>query len=201
MSFMEHQIQKIKEFYKERLKTLFPLTIVIFVLVIVISSIVVSLNPALATRLLIQTSGTIDTAINPIGLLPTISENAFTGLMLMLSGCVPFVFISILFVMFNGSMIGILFGSTTISTVTPGLIYASILPHGIFLIPAMLIASTCGAYICKRITFHLIHKEPITSFKEILVDVGRVYLFVVLPLMVLSAIVQMFVTPYIILLL
>lgn len=195
MNFIRHHYKLTKKFYHENLRIIFPITILLFVVSITIFSIYASKNAGIATRLLLRLNPQITASINSMGLLPTIMKNLFTGFYLIALGCIPFLFISAFFVVYNGSLIGIMLGSTTITNMTTGMILTYLIPHGLFLIPAMLISAACGIYFCKRMIQHFMHIQYIESFYELFQEFVRIYLLIILPLMILSSIMEVLITP------
>ena len=195
MEVFRHQYQQARAFQKAKLKYILPITVFLFVLSITVFALFLSMNPGAATRLLLHSSNQINSNINTAGLLPTILENLFTGFYLIAFGLVPLVFLPLFFVLFNGSIIGILLGSTTISNITVGMLIAYLLPHGILLIPATLLAASYGIYLCKTILMHLLNRKKIESFYGLLLELGRAYVFIIAPLMIVSAFLEVFVTP------
>lgn len=198
MEYIRQQYHEIRLFYRQNIKRMFLSMIVLFSFCLIVFSIVLSINPGLATRMLIKTSSFVENTINLSGILPMIVKNLFAGLYLIVLGCVPFLFIPSWFVVMNGSMIGILLGSTTISNITLGAIFASIVPHGFILIPAMLLAGAYGVYLCRAMIAHVLHKDSKLSFKILLYELSRAYFFIIVPMMVIASLLQALITPLIV---
>ena len=197
MHFISRQYKESRIFYKENLRIIFPVTILLFIISLAFFSIFLSMNAGAATRFLLRLGNGVNNSMNTLGFFPMICRNIYTGFYLIASGILPFLFIPSLFAIYNGGIIGIMLGSSAISNITPGLILANILPYGIFLIPAMLLAAACGIYVCKCVTLRLLHKQNIPSFKRLAVEIVRIYVFIILPLMLFAAFMQVFITPLI----
>lgn len=80
---------------------------------------------------------------------------------------------------------------------TPASFLAGILPHGIFEIPALLIACAVGFCHCRVITALLLRRELKTPLRSQLVSLAWVYAALVLPLLVAAALAEAFLTPVI----
>lgn len=80
---------------------------------------------------------------------------------------------------------------------TPAAFFAGILPHGIFEIPALIIACAIGLCNCRFITRMVMKKPMQTEPRVQLVTLSRLYFILVLPLLLIAAAVEAFVTPHI----
>lgn len=107
--------------------------------------------------------------------------------------------LSLFFGIINGAMIGIMFNEyyTTFNagSVINYIIY--ILPHGFIEVPTIILA----AYLGFLIGFKLIFRNKLVSdrsFKELLSDTLFIYLFLILPLLLIAALIEAYITPMII---
>ena len=80
---------------------------------------------------------------------------------------------------------------------TPAAFFAGILPHGIFEIPALIIACAIGLCNCRFITRMVMKKPMQTEPRVQLITLSRLYFILVLPLLLIAAAVEAFVTPHI----
>lgn len=80
---------------------------------------------------------------------------------------------------------------------TPAAFLAGILPHGIFEIPAMLIACAVGLCHCRLVTGLIRRRAQTTPPRVQLVSLAWVYAALTLPLLVIAALVETFLTPFI----
>ncbi|MBR2481611.1 MAG: stage II sporulation protein M [Oscillospiraceae bacterium] len=80
---------------------------------------------------------------------------------------------------------------------TPAAFFAGILPHGIFEIPALIIACAVGLCNCRLITGIIMKKKQETEPRAQMVTLSWVYVAVVFPLLLIAAAVEAFVTPHI----
>lgn len=63
-------------------------------------------------------------------------------------------------------------------------------PHGVFEIPAILISSGLGIKIGYDILFNLLSKKKHTTLKKNLLESAKVFIFVILPLLIIAAIIE-----------
>lgn len=80
---------------------------------------------------------------------------------------------------------------------TPAAFFAGILPHGIFEIPALLIACAVGLCHCRLITALLLRRPLQTQPRAQLISLAWVYAAMVLPLLIAAALIETFLTPVI----
>ena len=75
--------------------------------------------------------------------------------------------------------------------------FAGIIPHGIFEIPALIISFALGIYLCEEVTEAVRRKsgENVRPIGAVFGDLARTYLFFVAPLLVISALVEAYITP------
>ena len=72
---------------------------------------------------------------------------------------------------------------------------AGILPHGIFELPALVLSISCGVCLCRNMCRLVTGSDRRIPMVELLSDLLRVMLLVVLPLTVLAAVMECYVTP------
>lgn len=80
---------------------------------------------------------------------------------------------------------------------TPAAFFAGILPHGIFEIPALIIACAVGLCNCRFVTRMVLKKPQQPEPRVQLVALSRIYVYIVIPLLLIAAAVESFVTPHI----
>ena len=72
---------------------------------------------------------------------------------------------------------------------------AGILPHGIFELPALLISAACGVCLCRNMSRLVTSSPKRVPMVELLSDLLRVMLLIVLPMTVAAAFIEAYVTP------
>jgi len=107
-------------------------------------------------------------------------QSSFFGMML---GAF-FGFFSILFSIFNGYVLGFV-GAMSVQE-EGALVLWRLLPHGIFELPAIFISLGLGL---KFGTF-ILQKERVKYFKEYFWNSLRVFIFIVIPLLIIAAIIE-----------
>ncbi len=112
-----------------------------------------------------------------------LSAAVFLG---MLGGIVP-----LLVVFFNGFILGVLF-VVVLKKASLGFFLLGILPHGIIEIPALIISCAVGFRLGKVAVFRIFSRKE--SFKNELYKGVRLYVFVLVPLLFIAALVEAFIT-------
>lgn len=123
-------------------------------------------------------------------------NNTRASLLIAATGFIPLFLpaLSILFV--NGAIIGVLFAfmninASEISIFT--MFMSGILPHGIFEIPAVILSGAIAFYLSVGIYRKLNNSDY--SFRKCAANAGKTFVFVVVPLLVIAAIIEAFITP------
>ncbi|MCU9613268.1 stage II sporulation protein M [Caldibacillus lycopersici] len=123
-------------------------------------------------------------------------NNSTACLLIFLSGFIPIFLPAIVIVILNGGILGVAFASLHLigqSILT--VLFAGILPHGIFEIPAIILAGALAFYISSGI-FKKINSDTF-SFKKVAKNATMTFVFVCVPLLIIAAIIEAFVTPLI----
>ena len=121
-------------------------------------------------------------------------KNLWAAVFSIALGCIPFLFLPALPFFSNAAVLGAmaaLYQSTGIGLPAFAL---GVLPHGILELPALILSFSLGLYLCWTLTVKLtLHRQR--SFKRALINVGRVYVLVILPLLVVAALIETYLTP------
>lgn len=72
---------------------------------------------------------------------------------------------------------------------------AGVLPHGIFEIPALLYACAIGICHCRLTTRAILRQEQPAPWRDQIVSLATVFVSVVVPLLLIAALVEAFITP------
>ena len=111
-----------------------------------------------------------------------------------LYGFIPFIYLTALAVGMNALILGVL-AAYYVNSGTSLLIYFSgILPHVVFELSALLIAFALGLLLCRRITQY-VRKNTKGMMKPLLCNIARSFVMHVLPLLVMAAVVETYITP------
>ena len=111
-------------------------------------------------------------------------------------GIIPFIFVPGISIATNGMLTGAAVAAASVATGESGLklLCLGILPHGIFELPALLISITLGIVLCRELTRTLLRK-PHMKLNQVLEKIAKTYVLLVLPLLVVAALVESFITP------
>lgn len=151
-------------------------------------------NPTIDDTLRKFFEGFRDYMSNPVLLMLIIfANNAGKGLIAMLAGFFFGIF-PVLFITLNGYIVGVVV-SLRQSDWGIQKVLMAILPHGILEIPAIIIACSYGVWLGYRFYMSLFAGE---AFKPYLMHALKVYLRVIVPILLIAAAVEAFITPVLI---
>lgn len=122
------------------------------------------------------------------------SNNIQACAMMMLYGLIPFVHLTALPLGMNAMLLGVLLGHYAANGMSIPLYLASLVPHAIFELPALVLAIGMGLFVCGQLTRRCRHDETALSFRECFVNMSRV-LLLVLPLLLAAAVTEAYITP------
>ena len=143
---------------------------------------------------MVEESGIMDSAgnLSPFGLL---TNNWTAMLIAVIYGFVPFLYLPVFTLAVNSMLIGLMAAWYQSSGFSMGLFLAGILPHGIFELPALIIASACGVCLCRNMCRLVTSSPNRVPMVDLLSDLLRVMLLMVLPMTVAAAFLEAYVTP------
>lgn len=130
-----------------------------------------------------------------ISVFALLTNNWMAMLVVTLYGFVPFLFLPLLALCSNGALIGMLAETYHVSGLSPLAFAAGILPHGIFELPALVLSIACGVYLCRNMCWIVTRSPNRVPQVELLSDLLRVLLLIVLPLTLAAAVIECYVTP------
>ena len=128
-------------------------------------------------------------------------NNSRAVVLIFFAGLFSFGVLGIILYMINIGLIGGVFAvlqllSLNLPNIQPGKIFmAGVLPHGIFEIPALMIGSAAMLYVGVVIVTPQTGKSMGEVILELLADWTKIFLGVVVPLLVVAAIIEAYVTP------
>ena len=123
-----------------------------------------------------------------------LGNNLRAAVFSVLYGFIPFLYLTALAVGMNALILGVL-AAYYVSNGTSLLIYfAGVLPHGVFELSALLITFALGLLLCRRITQY-IRKNTKGMMKPLLCNIARSFVMHVVPLLVVAAVVETYITP------
>ena len=111
-------------------------------------------------------------------------------------GCIPFLYLPALTLGANAMLLGIPAARCLQSGYSIAAFLAALLPHGIFEIPALLVTIAVGLELCRDLSGRLRRRKGLAAFPQYLADGSRLFLFPVLPLLAVAALMEAYVTPW-----
>ena len=121
-------------------------------------------------------------------------NNAIKGFLIMAFG-IALGIVALMFIFLNGELVGFVLGLAQFSKVGIVRIIVGIVPHGILEIPAIILSAGYGLWLGYRF-FRLIWMKD--QFKIYFSYALKKYFEVILPLFFVAALIETFVTPYVI---
>lgn len=110
-------------------------------------------------------------------------------------GLIPFLFLPVLVLLVNAAIIG---GVYQIFIMIPGAnvfsYLVAILPHGIIEIPALLLGISMGILLCRELTRKILGTNKMPVFER-MKGIVMTFVLVVLPLLIVAALIESFITP------
>lgn len=200
MNALKEQLSLLGQFLRTDFRKVFIGCLLAMALAIVLGFVVGSLSPETVNTVLEQFMAMVEDAgimdsdgnISPFGLL---TNNWSAMLLAVVYGFVPFLFLPAISIVSNGLLIGLLAAWYHGNGISMGLYLAGILPHGIFELPALVIAAACGVCLCRNMSRIVTSSPRRVPMVELLSNLLRVLLFLVMPMTVLAAFLEAYVTP------
>lgn len=203
MNYLKKEYKKEWQFFKKEMKILFPVLLVSIVLLTILSHYIFAevyksdANAINSVSKVIQGSMSgIDLSkdTHMVSILKLFFNNARASLIAISLGVVPFLFLPFISFFANGILVGMV---TSLAFQTGGFslsfFLASLLPHGIFEIPAIIYACALGIYLCKETTKILLKRSD-KRLSNVIADTLRGYVLVILPLLIVAAIIEATIT-------
>ena len=193
---MKKQFRAIGEFWRAEYGRYVGMTAAAFLVLLVLAYIAGRLFPDIPVSVIsafnedIAGSGIVqeDGSFNVLALF---TNNLRAMVLGVLYGFIPFLYLPALALGVNAAILGML------ASLIDGqwlLLAAGILPHGIFELPALFLSLAAGLCLCKNINVY-IRKNEKGVMKPLLLNILRVVVLLVLPLLVIAAVMETYVTP------
>ena len=198
---MKEHFVKLRQFYRDELSYHLFIATVAFCVIILLTFILGLLRPSVAANTMqmfanmIKDAGLMDDdgSISTVGIF---LNNLRAFLVTACYGFLPFLFLPALSLALNGAILG-LFAAFYVNNGQSLFVYLmGILPHGVFELPALVLAMSCGLYLCRVITDYVRFNRKGTV-KPALANIARVLVLNVLPLTAIAAVIEANVTPLI----
>lgn len=193
---MKKQFRAIGDFWRAEYGRYVGMTAAAFLVLLVLAYIAGQLFPDIPVSVIsafnedIAGSGIVqeDGSFNVLALF---TNNLRAMVLGVLYGFIPFLYLPALALGVNAAILGML------ASLIDGqwlLLAAGILPHGIFELPALFLSLAAGLCLCKNINVY-IRKNEKGVMKPLLLNILRVVVLLVLPLLVIAAVMETYVTP------
>ena len=193
---MKKQLRALGDFWREEYGRWVGMTAVAFLVLVVLSYIAGRLFPEIPAAILtyfneiVADSGIVrdDGSFSALALF---GNNLRAMVLSTLYGFIPFLYLPALSMGVNAILLGMVASSVNGQWL---LLAAGILPHGIFELPALCLSLAAGLCLCQNINRY-IRKNEKGFMKPLLLNILRVTGLVVIPLLVVAAIMESYVTP------
>lgn len=126
-----------------------------------------------------------------------LSNNIRACVFTMMYGLIPFLLLPALSLGVNAMLLGVLGAWYVSEGVSPLVYLAAVIPHGIFELPALILAFATGFYVCGQVTRLCRGNKEGRHVWDCLLLMSQVLLLVLLPLLAAAAVVEAYVTPFV----
>lgn len=193
---MKKQLRALGDFWREEYGRWVGMTAVAFLVLVVLSYIAGRLFPEIPATILTYFNEVVaDSGIvrddGSLSALALFGNNLRAMVLSTLYGFIPFLYLPALSMGVNAILLGMVASSVNGQWL---LLAAGILPHGIFELPALCLSLAAGLCLCQNINRY-IRKNEKGIMKPLLLNILRVTGLVVIPLLVVAAIMESYVTP------
>lgn len=193
---MKKQLRALGDFWREEYSRWVGMTAVAFLVLVVLSYIAGRLFPEIPAAILTYFNEVVaDSGIvrddGSFSALALFGNNLRAMVLSTLYGFIPFLYLPALSMGVNAILLGLVASSVNGQWL---LLAAGILPHGIFELPALCLSLAAGLCLCQNINRY-IRKNEKGLMKPLLLNILRVTGLVVIPLLVVAAIMESYVTP------
>ena len=193
---MKKQLRALGDFWREEYGRWVGMTAVAFLVLVVLSYIAGHLFPEIPAAILTYFNEVVaDSGIvrddGSFSALALFGNNLRAMVLSTLYGFIPFLYLPALSMGVNAILLGMVASSVNGQWL---LLAAGILPHGIFELPALCLSLAAGLCLCQNINRY-IRKNEKGIMTPLLLNILRVTGLVVIPLLVVAAIMESYVTP------
>nr|WP_325185039.1 stage II sporulation protein M [uncultured Oscillibacter sp.] len=155
-----------------------------------------SLRTALADMMFSTLRGmNLSDAEGRISVLALFLNNLEAVAFIMLYGLLPFIQLPALALGVNAMMLGVMAAWYAAEGISPLAYLAALLPHGVLELPALFLAFGTGLYICGQLTRRCRKDQSARSVWACMSLASQVLLSVLVPLLLVAAFVEAYVTP------
>jgi len=200
MDFLREHASLLRRFWQAELRKQVPIGAMALVFSTVMGCVLCLLRPKLGDDTIASfmemasASGVIE-ADGSLTAVRILYHNWIALLGIVLYGLLPVICVPAIMVATNGIYMGVILAHYHNQGLSMGLALAGILPHGVFELSALVLAGSTGLCLCRRITDRALHKTDKIHAAALAEDILRVMLLLVFPLLLLSAVTEVYITP------
>lgn len=200
MNWIKEQYRLAHEFYRDHVAVRFYIVLAVFLALSAGCYFGLRAAPELAQQIFDAFAEMVkDIAVSESGTVSALSllgNNARSAAVSILMGFLPFFFLPALSVAVNAAVIGGVLAVSALGGAAVGpLVLWGLLPHGIFEIPAIMLAVAAGLWLCRNMCRTALKKSTAVPLERALPALLRFYVCVVLPLLIAAALIEGYVTP------
>ncbi len=200
MKTIKNQYRLATDFLFREMTFYFFLTVGIFVLLTIFTTYLFGENPELSqtliTKLIDNFQGIMENG--EISFIQLFLKNLQASVLGVLVGLIPFLFLPLLGIFSNAAVMGLVFSQITSALPLWKVIVFGILPHGIFELTAVFLCYSMGISICWNLTKKIVGQRQHEHMKNLLQNCLRATVLIVLPLLVIAALVETYITVQIV---
>ena len=198
MNWLKQQHRALWRFYREELGEALLITAAAFVIIALLSFALGIFNrtiPEFVVNYFQQLLESNDIVTEDgIDLLALFGNNLRACGVSILYGFIPFLYLTALALGTNALILGVFAAYFLNNGASLAVYFAGILPHGVFELSALLLAFAAGFLLCRRTTQY-VRKNTKGMMKPLLLNLLRMFLMHILPLLAAAAVVEVYVTP------
>lgn len=203
MTIIKQFYHEIYAFYQTDIKKAFFFISVIFFLLIAGGALYFYLNKALTMDLMQALSNMINSKdiLDHQGNIQVWSlfKNNLQACTLAIGlGVLPFLFLCFLPLIVNALTVAIALAANLLAGSSVLFLIAALVPHGIFEIPAILLSITLGFFLCKELMMKVLGDHKDVSLIDVIRHIMQLYIGWLLPLLMIAAFIESYLTPFII---
>ena len=156
-------------------------------------------DPALLETLMRQITEMLDSkeiadAAGQLNAFRLFLANFWASSVTLIYGMIPFLFLPLWPLILNAVLIGVVAAASLRLGFPPAALAASLLPHGVFELPALLLSGAMGLLLCRSIVRRILRRPEPLRFFQLVHELLRVTVLIVVPLLALAAVIEAYIT-------
>lgn len=201
MNWIHHQLEENRRFYRMHIAKGFYICLFVFLAICAGCYFTLRAMPEQAQKIfdafseLLKQKGLVDSN-GGITASSILENNAGSAAASMALGLLPFAFLPLISLLTNSLVIGGVLAVMAAKGVSAWrLVVFGLLPHGIFEIPAIILGISAGLWLCLNMCRLALRRPSAMPLEEALPSLLRLYLLIVLPLLIVAAAIEGYITP------